>query len=198
MSDYRRGTVLGLTIAETFILLTFFLLIALLGLIPRDEPLPEADAPSPPRVWLPPDRIETLVNDAKEARKALQEAEQGRAAAESEATKHMKRPRWRARRCRKPRRPAPLSNASATKRDIIWRYCTARVRTRRAGIKSSAPVRERRVRNRTTYSMWRYTKTALNLPRERHHRGELPMTATVHTRTKGNGYTLKSCPTEKS
>ena len=39
MSSYRRGTVLGLTIAETFILLTFLLIVALLGLTQQDEPL---------------------------------------------------------------------------------------------------------------------------------------------------------------
>ena len=41
MNSYRRGAVLGLTVAETFILLTFLLLIALLGLIQQEEPFPE-------------------------------------------------------------------------------------------------------------------------------------------------------------
>ena len=84
MSAYRRGTVLGLTVAETFILLTFLLLIALLGLIQRDEPLPEPDTASAPRVWVRPEQIETLVNAAEEARKSQKEAEQARAAAERE------------------------------------------------------------------------------------------------------------------
>lgn len=84
MSGYRRGTVLGLTVAETFILLTFLLLIALLGLVHRDEPLPEPATPTPPRVWVRPEEIEALVNAAEEARRAREEAEQARAAAERE------------------------------------------------------------------------------------------------------------------
>ena len=84
MNAYRRGTVLGLTVAETFILLTFLLLIALLGLVQRDEPLPESDTANAPRVWVPPEQIETLKNTAKEARKAQEEAEQARATAEAE------------------------------------------------------------------------------------------------------------------
>ena len=84
MNGYRRGAVLGLTVAETFILLTFLLLIALLGLIQRDDPLPESDTANPPRVWVRPDQIETLVNEAKDARKAQREAEQARANAERE------------------------------------------------------------------------------------------------------------------
>ena len=84
MSDYRRGTILGLTVAETFILFTFLLLIALLGLTQQDEPLQEPDTASPPRVWVRPDEIETLVNAAEAARKAEEEAEQARAAAEHE------------------------------------------------------------------------------------------------------------------
>ena len=84
MSGYRRGTVLGLTIAETFILLTFLLLIALLGLVHRDEPFPEPATPSPPQVWVRPEEIEALVNAAEAARKAQEEAERARAAAERE------------------------------------------------------------------------------------------------------------------
>ena len=84
MNAYRRGAVLGLTIAETFILLTFLLLIAMLGLIQRDEPLPEPSTANPPRVWMRPEEIVTLVNAAKEARKAEEKAEQARAAAERE------------------------------------------------------------------------------------------------------------------
>ncbi len=86
MSTYRRGTILGLTVAETFLLLTFLLLIALLGLVQRNEPRPESNPESTPtpRVWVHPDRIETLVNAAEDARKAQQEAEQARRAAERE------------------------------------------------------------------------------------------------------------------
>ena len=82
MSGYRRGAVLGLTVAETFILLTFLLLVALLGLVEHEEPLPNADAASAPRVWERPDEIETLVNAANEARRAWQEADQARIVAE--------------------------------------------------------------------------------------------------------------------
>lgn len=105
MSGYRRGAVLGLTVAETFILLTFLLLIAMLGLSHGDEPPPEPDTATPPRVWVRPERIETLENaaeeardaqrvaererdkarlEAEEARKAREEAEQARVAAERE------------------------------------------------------------------------------------------------------------------
>ena len=84
MNAYRRGAVLGLTIAETFILLTFLLLIAMLGLIQQDEPLPETSTANPPRVWMRPEEIVTLVNAAKEARKAEEKAEQALSAAERE------------------------------------------------------------------------------------------------------------------
>ena len=84
MSSYRRGAVLGLTVAETFILLTFLLLVALLGLTYPDEPFPEPTSPSGPQVWEPPDEIETLVNALEEARRAQEEAERARAAAERE------------------------------------------------------------------------------------------------------------------
>lgn len=84
MSGYRRGAVLGLTVAETFILLTFLLIVALLGLMPRDEPDPEPDGSNAPRIWVRPERIETLVNAAEQARKAKEQAEQDRTAAERE------------------------------------------------------------------------------------------------------------------
>ena len=84
MSGYRRGAVLGLTIAETFILLTFLLLVAMLGLTQGDEPPPEPDTANPPRVWVRPEEIETLVNAAEEARKAQEEAERTRATVERE------------------------------------------------------------------------------------------------------------------
>ena len=91
MKDYRRGTVLGLTVAETFILLTFLLLIALAGLIQRDEPAPQTDTPSAPGVWMRPDEIQTLKNAATEARKAEKEAERTRAAAERERDRALKK-----------------------------------------------------------------------------------------------------------
>ena len=102
MSDYRRGAVLGLTVAETFILLTFLLLVAMLGLTHGDEPLPKPDTANPPQGWVRPEEIKTLVNAAKqaraaaererdqaheeaeEARKAQAEAEQAHAAVERE------------------------------------------------------------------------------------------------------------------
>ena len=87
MSGYRRGAVLGLTIAETFILLTFLLLVAMLGLTHGDEPPPEPDTgnrPPGPVVWVRPEKIETLENAVKEARKAHEEAKQSRVAAERE------------------------------------------------------------------------------------------------------------------
>ena len=86
MSGYRRGAILGLTVAETFILLAFLLLVALLGLVSRDEPLaePDTESPPPPRVWVRPDEIETLVKAAEAARKKLEEAEQARTAVERE------------------------------------------------------------------------------------------------------------------
>ena len=84
MNSYRRGAVLGLTVAETFILLTFLLLIALLGLIQREEPFAETNSPIPPRVWVPPDRIAALENAAEDARKAQEQAEQACATAELE------------------------------------------------------------------------------------------------------------------
>ena len=84
MSSYRQGTVLGLTVAEVFILLTFLLLIALLGLIQEDEPLADSDTGNAPRVWVRPEEIETLVSSAEQARKAQEEAEQARITAERE------------------------------------------------------------------------------------------------------------------
>lgn len=82
MSGYRRGTVLGLTVAETFILLTFLLLLALLGLTHRDEPLSESNGESAPGVWMRPEEIETLKSRVEQAREAKEVAERARAAAE--------------------------------------------------------------------------------------------------------------------
>ena len=91
MNDYRRGTVLGLTVAETFILLTFLLLIALAGLIQQDEPAPQPDTPSAPGVWMRPDEIETLKKAATEAREAVEKAEQAQADAERERDQAQKK-----------------------------------------------------------------------------------------------------------
>ena len=92
MSSYRRGAVLGLTVAETFILLTFLLLIALLGLVLEDEPVSEHDlagvrgldlayeplAGDGPAVWVrPPEEIETLISELQRARAGKEEAERG-------------------------------------------------------------------------------------------------------------------------
>jgi len=100
MSTYRQGTVLGLTIAETFILLAFLLLIALLGFTPPpdDAPqvcaldvgtrtvvwTPETSTGSSPQEWVRPKEIETLVSSAEQARKEKHKAEQALAAAEQE------------------------------------------------------------------------------------------------------------------
>lgn len=90
MSSYRRGAVLGLTVAETFILLTFLLLIALLGLVLEDEPVSEHDlsgvrgldlahepfAGDGPAVWVrSPQEIETLISELQQARADKEEAE---------------------------------------------------------------------------------------------------------------------------
>ena len=86
MSAYRRGTVLGLTVAETFILLAFLLLIALLGLIQKESLPTEAAEAKEPNVsvhpWVRPEQIEPLVNAARRARAA---AERDRDHAQREA-----------------------------------------------------------------------------------------------------------------
>ena len=82
MNDYRRGTVLGLTVAETFILLTFLLLIALLGLARQDEPTPEPDTPGAPGIWVRPDEIAALKNEVTKAQINQEKAERDRDAAE--------------------------------------------------------------------------------------------------------------------
>ena len=95
MSSYRRGAVLGLTVAETFILLTFLLLIALLGLVLEDEPVSEHDlagvrgldlayesfAGDGPAVWVRPPEIEPLISQLQQARAGKEEAERNLAAA---------------------------------------------------------------------------------------------------------------------
>ena len=93
MNDYRRGTVLGLTVAETFILLTFLLLIALLGLVRQDEPTPEPDTPGAPGIWVRPDEIAALRDEVtkaqinqEKAERDRDDAERGRDEAQEEAT----------------------------------------------------------------------------------------------------------------
>ena len=81
MSNYRRGAIFGLTVAEMFILLTFILLIALLGLNQSEESDPQADTETSARVWVRPEEIQTLVNAAEEAQK---KAELAHAAVERE------------------------------------------------------------------------------------------------------------------
>ena len=83
-SDYRRGAILGLTVAEVFILLSFLLLIALLGFIQADEPISESDSSNAPLVWVRPEEIETLVDSAEQAREAQEQAEQALADVEQE------------------------------------------------------------------------------------------------------------------
>lgn len=75
-SGYRRGAILGLTVAEAFILLTFLLLIALLGFVQADEQIAKSDSTEAPRVWVRPEEIETLVNSAEQSRKAQEQAEE--------------------------------------------------------------------------------------------------------------------------
>ena len=67
MSNYRRGAIFGLTVAEMFILLTFILLIALLGLIQSEESGTQADTKTSARVWMRPEEIQTLVSAAEKA-----------------------------------------------------------------------------------------------------------------------------------
>ena len=91
MSTYRQGAVLGLTIAEIFILLTFLLLIATLGLVQSEDSPPEPDTTNTPQVWEQSDEIETLTEqvrkaqkEAEEMRKAQEQTEQELIAAEQE------------------------------------------------------------------------------------------------------------------
>ncbi len=87
MNPYRRGTILGLTVAETFILLFFLLLFALFGFIYQDNLPPEREPEDPgsgPAVWDIPNQIETLTSRAAAARSAQEEALRARDATESE------------------------------------------------------------------------------------------------------------------
>ena len=84
MSSYRKGSVLGLTVAEIFILLTFLLLIALFGLVQMDEYSSESSKSNPPRVWVRPDEIEALVNAADDALAAKKRAEEALSTVERE------------------------------------------------------------------------------------------------------------------
>ena len=85
VNGYRRGAVFGLTVAEIFILLTFLLLLALLGLTQKEEQPPQAGAPSVPRVWVRPEKIETLVRERDQAK---QKAEAARMAQERAEAAH--------------------------------------------------------------------------------------------------------------
>ena len=85
MSTYRKGTVLGLTVAETFILFTFILLIALLGLVEQDESFLDPDTANAPRIWVRPEKIEALASAAEQARKGREQAEQERDQARNQA-----------------------------------------------------------------------------------------------------------------
>ncbi len=87
MNAYRQGAILGLTVAETFILLTFFLLIAMLGLVQSEDSPPESDATNAPQVWMRPEEIEALVNADKQARMT---AEQERDQAQEQVEKMRK------------------------------------------------------------------------------------------------------------
>ncbi|MYD44521.1 MAG: hypothetical protein F4W90_11605 [Gammaproteobacteria bacterium] len=82
MRTYRQGTVLGLTVAEIFLLLVFLLLFALLlrQILQEEEEVKAAESSksSSPVIWKRPDRVETLV----EARVELAKAEQAVAALE--------------------------------------------------------------------------------------------------------------------
>ena len=62
LSNYRKGAVFGLTVAEIFILFTFVLLFALAGLV-LDESDSEAnteDRSPAPAIWSKPEEIQTL------------------------------------------------------------------------------------------------------------------------------------------
>ena len=75
MNGYRRGAVLGLTVAETFLLLTFLLLlvIALVSLVESEDAQIEQDSPV---IWIRPETIETLVRAIRVANLAKFTAEQ--------------------------------------------------------------------------------------------------------------------------
>lgn len=73
MRTYRQGTVLGLTVAEIFLLLVFLLLFLLLfKQILAEEERDGIKEELPPIIWKRPDEIETL----EEARRALEGAEE--------------------------------------------------------------------------------------------------------------------------
>ncbi len=68
--EYRHGAVLGLTVAEIFILLAFLLLFALLGFLTDREAdeheLAETDdRESAPMPWIRPEQYETLVSEVR-------------------------------------------------------------------------------------------------------------------------------------
>ena len=82
---YRQGTVLGLTIAEIFILLIFLLLLAMLTLNSQwneknkvyEETLAELRSANTDEPFITPEQIETLyvrMTEAEQARERYQEA----------------------------------------------------------------------------------------------------------------------------
>lgn len=85
MSAYRRGTVLGLTVAEIFILLAFLLLFALLlRQMIEDEAVARVNEVARPSPWKKPEKIVTLEQARRElsnAEKALNKVENERIAA---------------------------------------------------------------------------------------------------------------------
>ena len=106
MSTYRQGTVLGLTIAETFILLAFLLLIALLGFAPPEDAsqvcaldvgtktvvwTPESSTASSSQDWVRPEEIEIIVGTAEQAHEDRRQAERALAIVESELNQAHKR-----------------------------------------------------------------------------------------------------------
>ncbi|MCY4219203.1 MAG: hypothetical protein OXE56_08045 [Gammaproteobacteria bacterium] len=79
-NHYRRGAVLGLTIAEIFILLAFLLLFTLLGFFSDTEvggdehtqPINKVSAPIP---WVRPEQYEVLVNKSERIERKLKKVE---------------------------------------------------------------------------------------------------------------------------
>ena len=188
MNAYRRGTVLGLTIAETFH--SPYLpsahcsagpcpagraapgarhskLAAGMGASGRDRDPTAERRPRRRRGRRGRMKAEEKAEQARaaaererdqahemaeQARKAQEKAQQARAAAERERDQAHDNGRGGSVRLRrKPSRLAPPPNGNATKRDVIWRYCGARVRTRRVGITSSARAREGKTREKPYY-----------------------------------------------
>ena len=89
-NQYRRGAVLGLTVAEIFILLTFLLLFALLGFLSGneadgDERTQHENKVPAPIPWIRPEQYEALVNRAESLRQELNQAKKELSVAKREA-----------------------------------------------------------------------------------------------------------------